>query len=165
MKVEVDADQCKGHGVCWGLCPEVFDLTDDGYAVVLVRLERALADHGEWFYRQLFWEAGVVGQVLYLEAEAANARGTGIGCYYDDPVHEVLGLTGGEWQSLYHFSAGMPVEDARLMMAVGYNVANAETFPEWKDGNEFKLAEGIYFTDYRSAKPVTNNCQSSLLKR
>jgi ferredoxin len=36
MKVEVDADQCKGHGVCWGLCPEVFDLTDDGYAVVLV---------------------------------------------------------------------------------------------------------------------------------
>lgn len=36
MKVEVDDDVCGGHGVCWGLCPEVFDLTDDGYAVVLV---------------------------------------------------------------------------------------------------------------------------------
>ena len=36
MKVEVDADLCRGHGVCWGLCPQVFDLTDDGYAVVLV---------------------------------------------------------------------------------------------------------------------------------
>ena len=30
------------------------------------------------------------------------------------------------------------VDDARLLMAVGYNVANAETFPEWKEGNEFK---------------------------
>lgn len=36
MRVEVDADRCRGHGVCWGLCPEVFELTDDGYAVVLV---------------------------------------------------------------------------------------------------------------------------------
>jgi hypothetical protein len=25
-----------------------------------------------------------------------------------------------------------------LMAAVGYRVANAETFPEWKAGNEFK---------------------------
>jgi Zn-dependent M28 family amino/carboxypeptidase len=30
------------------------------------------------------------------------------------------------------------VEDAELMAAVGYRVANAETFPEWKAGNEFK---------------------------
>ena len=36
MQVHVDDDQCKGHGVCWGLCPEVFELTDDGYAVTLV---------------------------------------------------------------------------------------------------------------------------------
>lgn len=32
------------------------------------------------------------------------------------------------------------VEDARLMMAVGYNVANADRLPEWKEGNEFKAA-------------------------
>jgi Zn-dependent M28 family amino/carboxypeptidase len=30
------------------------------------------------------------------------------------------------------------VEDARLLFAVGYRVANAEKFPEWKPGNEFK---------------------------
>ncbi|HEY0873925.1 MAG TPA: M28 family metallopeptidase [Vicinamibacterales bacterium] len=29
-------------------------------------------------------------------------------------------------------------EDAELMLLVGYNVANAETLPEWKPGNEFK---------------------------
>jgi Zn-dependent M28 family amino/carboxypeptidase len=32
------------------------------------------------------------------------------------------------------------VEDAQLMMAVGYNVANAAKLPEWKPGNEFKAA-------------------------
>jgi len=31
-------------------------------------------------------------------------------------------------------------EDAELMMLVGYRVANADRFPEWKPGNEFKAA-------------------------
>ncbi|MFD8219190.1 ferredoxin [Streptomyces sp. NPDC059697] len=35
MKAKVDEDRRRGHGVRWSLCPEVFDLTDDGYAVVL----------------------------------------------------------------------------------------------------------------------------------
>ena len=30
------------------------------------------------------------------------------------------------------------VEDAQLLLAVGYRVANADKFPEWKAGNEFK---------------------------
>jgi Zn-dependent M28 family amino/carboxypeptidase len=30
------------------------------------------------------------------------------------------------------------VEDAELMVAVGYRVANADKFPEWKAGNEFR---------------------------
>jgi ferredoxin len=36
MKVHVDANVCAGFGVCLGLCPEVFGLHDDGYAIVLV---------------------------------------------------------------------------------------------------------------------------------
>jgi ferredoxin len=32
MKVWVDDQRCRGHGVCVTLCPAVFDLTDDGYA-------------------------------------------------------------------------------------------------------------------------------------
>jgi hypothetical protein len=69
---------------------------------------------GPWWYRRLFWEAGVLGQVLYLEAEAAGVRGTGIGCYFDDACHRLLGLTGETWQDLYHFTVGGPVEDHRL---------------------------------------------------
>jgi SagB-type dehydrogenase family enzyme len=73
-----------------------------------------LQTRGPWWYRRLFWEAGVLGQVLYLEAEAAGVRGTGIGCYFDDPFHRLLGLTGDDWQDLYHFTVGGPVEDRRL---------------------------------------------------
>jgi ferredoxin len=36
MKAHVDANVCAGFGVCVGLCPEVFELHDDGYAIVLV---------------------------------------------------------------------------------------------------------------------------------
>jgi ferredoxin len=32
MKVIVDADSCKGHGICTTLCSEVFTLNDYGYA-------------------------------------------------------------------------------------------------------------------------------------
>ena len=74
----------------------------------------ALAEQAPWRYRELFWDCGIIGQALYLEAEAAGLRGTGIGCFFDDEMHELLGLRGHEWQSLYHFTVGGPVEDVRL---------------------------------------------------
>ncbi len=65
-------------------------------------------------YRHLFWESGLIGQVLYLEAEAHGVRGTGIGCYFDDAVHEVLGLASDRFQSLYHFTVGRSLDDSRI---------------------------------------------------
>ena len=98
------------------------DIAADGFFSLgmIARFEAPLRERGEWIYRRLFWECGLIGQVLYLEAEAAGARATGIGCYYDDPVHELLGLTSHAWQSFYHFSMGMPIEDTRLVTEVGY---------------------------------------------
>jgi nitroreductase len=98
------------------------DIAEDGFFSLgmLARFEGSLREHGEWFYRRLFWECGMIGQMLYLEAEAIGVRGTGIGCFYDDPVHDVLGLKGRDWQSLYHFSMGLPVEDPRLTTEPGY---------------------------------------------
>jgi SagB-type dehydrogenase family enzyme len=92
------------------------DIAADGFFSVgmIAEFDGPIRRHGPWFYRNLFWEAGMVGQVLYLEAEAAGAGSTGIGCYFDDPVHEILGLTGNRLQSLYHFAVGVPVEDHRL---------------------------------------------------
>lgn len=87
---------------------------------MIADFDASLQAFGPAFYRHLFWESGVVGQVLYLEAEAAGTRGTGIGCFYDDPVHDVLGLTGHAFQCLYHFTIGTPVEDTRLTTERGY---------------------------------------------
>jgi SagB-type dehydrogenase family enzyme len=72
-------------------------------------------------YRHLFWEAGMIGQVLYLEAEAHGVRGTGIGCFFDDAVHEMLGFKDNHYQSLYHFTIGRPVEDPRLTTYPAYH--------------------------------------------
>jgi ferredoxin len=33
VKVIVDEDRCAGHGMCLTLCPEVFEMSDDGWAV------------------------------------------------------------------------------------------------------------------------------------
>lgn len=73
-----------------------------------------------WRYRRLFWECGMLGQILYLEAEAAGVRGTGIGCFFDDAVHGVLGLKDNAWQSLYHFTVGEPLNDNRLQTLPAY---------------------------------------------
>lgn len=36
MKVSVDPEVCAGFGICVGICPDVFELHEDGYARVLV---------------------------------------------------------------------------------------------------------------------------------
>ena len=33
MRVRVDEDRCAGHGMCLTLCPDVFEMSDDGWAV------------------------------------------------------------------------------------------------------------------------------------
>ena len=60
------------------------------------------------------------GNPPYLEAEAAGIRGTGIGCYFDDSVHEILGIKDDKFQSLYHFTVGEPLEDKRLETLPAY---------------------------------------------
>lgn len=73
-----------------------------------------------WRYRQLHWEAGLLGHVLYLEAEAAGLRGTGIGCYLDDALHSMLGIETRQFQALYHFTVGRPITDHRISSSPAY---------------------------------------------
>jgi SagB-type dehydrogenase family enzyme len=87
---------------------------------MLAEFEPALEGYGPWFYRRLYWECGVIGQLLYLEAQAYGIQATGIGCFFDDPVHEVLGLQDRNYQSLYHFTLGGGVEDTRLTSLAPY---------------------------------------------
>src|SRR5208283_2475280 len=86
-----------------------------------------LRERGASAYRELFWEAGMIGQALYLAAEAAGVRGTGVGCYFDDVLHSALGLVGRDWQSLYHFTIGGPIEERVEGIAFPVRPARFET--------------------------------------
>lgn len=89
-------------------------------AGMLARFDGTLTTRGASAWPRLFQETGAVGQLLYLEAEAAGLRGTGIGCFFDDEVHRAIGLVDRSWQSLYHFTVGGPVDDPRLQTAPAY---------------------------------------------
>lgn len=88
--------------------------SDGAFSLGMIARFKKQIDLAPYFYRHLFWETGMIGQVLYLEAEAHGIRGTGIGCFYDDPVHQILGFSDNTYQSLYHFTMGGPIEDTRL---------------------------------------------------
>jgi len=100
--------------------------SDAVYVVALLGDLGLAVAHDALNYRVLLREAGLIGQALYLEAEAAGLRGTGIGCYFDDPVHELLGLRSNvdppapRWQVLYQFSVGLPVPDERVVTEPPY---------------------------------------------
>jgi SagB-type dehydrogenase family enzyme len=81
---------------------------------MIAEFEPVLQQRGFQSYPELFWEAGLIGQVLYLQAEVLGMRGTGIGCFFDDGVHELLGLQDRQFQSLYHFTLGQAKQDDRL---------------------------------------------------
>jgi hypothetical protein len=124
---------------------------------MIAEFEGPLQHYGPWFYRRLYWECGFLGQLLYLAAETASLRGTGIGCFFDDAVHDLLGLVqlgtntppisrpnaqlpkrlagsiqklptnlrrqalgANQYQSLYHFTVGQPIEDTRLRTLPAY---------------------------------------------
>ncbi|MGH8671719.1 MAG: SagB/ThcOx family dehydrogenase [Burkholderiales bacterium] len=71
-------------------------------------------ERGAWRYRWLHWEAGILGHVLYLEAEAAGLRATGIGCFFDDEMHRLMGIEDETLRTLYHFTVGGAIDDPRL---------------------------------------------------
>lgn len=77
-------------------------------------LDRAVRTYGDRGYRYVHFEAGAIGQRMYLAAEALGLGATGIGAFYDDPVHHYLNLTPEQGQVVYHFAIGYPVTDPRL---------------------------------------------------
>uniref|UniRef100_UPI00345BA16C nitroreductase family protein n=1 Tax=uncultured Azohydromonas sp. TaxID=487342 RepID=UPI00345BA16C len=86
---------------------------------LLAEFNQPLRD-APWRYRELLVEAGLLGQVLYLEAEAAGFSGTGIGCYFDDTLHELLGIEDTRVQSVYHFTIGAALPDPRIQSMAPY---------------------------------------------
>ena len=81
---------------------------------MIADIDRATRAHGDRGYRYVHFEAGAIGQRLYLAAEALGLRATGIGAFFDDAVHRYLNLVPDHGQVVYHFAIGHPVPDPRL---------------------------------------------------
>jgi SagB-type dehydrogenase family enzyme len=77
-------------------------------------LENAARSYGDRGYRFVHFEAGAIGQRLYLASEAFGLRATGIGAFFDEEVNRYLGLSPELGQVVYHFAIGYPVPDPRL---------------------------------------------------
>ena len=103
---QLSCGQRKAADACFTVC-------------MLSEFEEPLNKFGSWIYPYLFWECGILGQLLYLEAEANGLKGCGIGCFFDEPLHEAIGLKGLEYQDLYHFVVGSPLQEigARILPA------------------------------------------------
>jgi SagB-type dehydrogenase family enzyme len=76
--------------------------------------ESAARSYGDRGYRYVHFEAGAIGQRMYLASEALGLRATGIGAFFDDRVNRYLDLSPGLGQVVYHFAIGYPVPDPRL---------------------------------------------------
>jgi SagB-type dehydrogenase family enzyme len=63
------------------------------FAVSMIAdLGKAAQAFGNRGYRYVHFEAGAIGQRLYVGAEALGWNATGIGAFYDDDVHRYLGF-------------------------------------------------------------------------
>jgi SagB-type dehydrogenase family enzyme len=76
--------------------------------------ENAASRYGDRGYRYVHFEAGAIGQRMYLAAEALGLGATGIGAFFDEQVNRYLSLAPELGQVIYHFAIGYPVADPRL---------------------------------------------------
>ncbi|MDD2369630.1 MAG: SagB/ThcOx family dehydrogenase, partial [Sulfuricurvum sp.] len=87
---------------------------------MLCNFSGSLENHGAIGYKNLYHQCGAIGQMLYLEATSLGLSATGIGCFLDDEFHALLGLQDLKYQSLYHFTIGRAIVDARITTEEGY---------------------------------------------
>jgi len=91
------------------------DWAANGCAAFAILSEYAplLREAGSWLYRRSHWEAGMIGQALYLGAESVGCGGTAMGCFFGPWTHKLLGIDGERLQDLEHFAFGHPLERER----------------------------------------------------
>ena len=98
------------------------DIAADGALVtsMIASWDDELTRFGAPAWRYLHWEAGAIGQLLYLEAEALGLSATGIGCFFDQGVHDLLELKSGRFRMLYGTAIGRAVHDPRVQTLPAY---------------------------------------------
>lgn len=98
------------------------DIAADGcFAVSMIAdFNIAYQLYGDRGYRYVHFEAGWIGQWLYLGSTALGYEATGIGCFLDDLVNNLMGLPPG-MECIYNFTVGRAVLDPRLTTLPAYD--------------------------------------------
>ncbi|MBX9722432.1 MAG: nitroreductase family protein, partial [Candidatus Obscuribacterales bacterium] len=95
------------------------DIAAEGvFAVSLIAdMQLAYDRYGERAYRYIHQEAGFIGQLFYLTANALEIDATGIGCFLDDEINQSLppGM-----ETVYNFTFGKGTIDSRLSTLPAY---------------------------------------------
>jgi SagB-type dehydrogenase family enzyme len=99
------------------------DIASDGAFSLgmLSNFSDQILNFGAHRYKELYWECGMIGQQLYLDATSMGLSGTGIGCFLDDTMHNLLGLKDNSFQILYHFTVGRGYVDSRIQTRAAYS--------------------------------------------
>jgi len=74
--------------------------------IVTAVASRLLHRYGDRGYRYVHFEAGAIGQRMYLASEALGLRATGIGAFFDEEVNRYLSVAPELGQVVYHFAIG-----------------------------------------------------------
>ena len=93
---------------------------DSAFAISMVANIQDIGMEGIRYKERLF-EAGRIGQQLYLDATSLGYAATGIGCFFDDAIHNLLGVDTAKAQVVYNFTIGKPIVDMRLQTLEPYS--------------------------------------------
>jgi len=106
---------------------------------IFAEYEPLLREYGAWMYRRAHWEAGMVGQALYLAAESVGCSGTAMGCFFGPWTHQMTGIDAQKLQDVEHFTLGYALEDRRMQTIPPYAHLGQ---PALDEGNSQSSLEG-----------------------
>jgi SagB-type dehydrogenase family enzyme len=132
-----------------------------GNACFAVSMIANLAEVAERFgnrgYRYVHFEAGAIGQRLYVGAEALGWSATGIGAFYDDDVHRYLGFLEEETANSVSDSVAAAEQAALVMLGSPTSRHAAE---QNRDSREQQPpVTKLVLVDQAAAAPLTDSSQ------
>jgi len=133
------------------------------FAVSMIAdLATAAGRFGNRGYRYVYFEAGAIGQRLYLGAEALGWNATGIGAFYDDDVHRYLGFLAEDTASSVNDSVAAAEQAALVMLgspASRHTAARPADAAQNRDSREQSPITRSSAADQAEAAPPTDSSQ------
>jgi len=100
---------------------------------MIADLQEAARTFGNRGYRYIYFEAGAIGQRLYVGAQALGWNATGIGAFYDDDVHRYLGFLEEGADSV---SASMREGEKKKLVMLGSPASRAAALENSESGEQ-----------------------------